>query len=170
VSKLTRHKYLDQLEGTVKFPPYMDSRIHIPRDDAHILSPSADSSSDTWQRMHDQASCPPNSIATILLPIFLSSINSKNLTQIRPKFTINVSGTRRSKHSWSVGMFKRSDGWWCHCALVLETNDPVRTKGARNTTINHNVNTRRERAVEQDPSGDAPRLVGGGDKPRPPMQ
>jgi hypothetical protein len=58
----------------------------------------------------------------------------------------------------------------CHCALVLETNDPARTKGVRNTTINHNVNTRRERAVEQDPSGGAPRLVGGRDEPRPPMQ
>jgi hypothetical protein len=58
----------------------------------------------------------------------------------------------------------------CHCALVLETDDPERTEGARNTTINHNVNTRRERAVEQDPSGGAPRLVGGGDEPRPPMQ
>jgi hypothetical protein len=32
----------------------------------------------------------------------------------------------------------------------------VRTKGAQNTTINHNVNTRRERAIEQDPSGGAP--------------
>jgi 2OG-Fe(II) oxygenase superfamily len=35
-----------------------------------------------------------------------------NAPEIGPVLTINVTGTRRSKQSWLVGMRKRPDGWW----------------------------------------------------------
>jgi 2OG-Fe(II) oxygenase superfamily len=44
---------------------------------------------------------------------------------VGPKKIINVTSTRRSKESWSVGMRRRSDGWWVdgkanHRAMITE--------------------------------------------------